>query len=259
MPRPVVNASGLRSTSEEEKVSRSKTQLPLVSQCPSRSRAISLILVSSKRKGLEKALYQVEEALKRAGPDVQATDAGKAILELKAMLANGQEAQLNGSIDGGGSNKRARLTNAGSSADQDDTSSDEDDDQSLRSRKRRESVLTQPRQQRTAPVKPEERLAIDDAENPLQLLARASDLHLSPESNHGQSPGTAISVPSVGVNGGGSKSAMGAVAAEELDAEMRQVEAFFGTTNFNIDQGEDYDPIDLGLVTEEEAEMLFDL
>lgn len=206
----------------------------------------------------------MEEALKRAGPDVQATDAGKAILELKSMLANGQEAQLNGSIDGGGgggSNKRARLTNAGSSADQDDSSSEEDDDQSPRSRKRRESILTQPRHQHTAPLKPEERLAIDDAENPLQLLARASNLHLSPESSHVQSPGTAISVPTAGVNGGGTKSSVigAAAAAEELEPEMRQIETFFGTTHFNVDQGEDYDPVEMGLVTEEEAEMLFDL
>lgn len=215
--------------------------------------------MSSKRKGLEKALYQVEEALKRAGPDVQATDAGKAILELKTMLANGQEAQLNGSIDGGGSNKRARLTNAGSSADQDDSSSDEDDEQSPRSHKRRESVLTQPRPQRTtAPVKPEERLAVDDAENPLQLLARASNLHLSPESTHGQSPSTVISLPVAGVNGGGG-AATATAAADERDPEMRQVETFFGTTHFNVDHGEDYDPIEMGLVTEEEAEMLFDL
>lgn len=178
------------------------------------------------------------------------------------MLANGQEAQLNGSIDGGGggSNKRARLTNAGSSADQDDSSSEEDDDQSPRSRKRRESILTQPRHQHTAPLKPEERLAIDDAENPLQLLARASNLHLSPESSHVQSPGTAISVPTAGVNGGGSKSSVpGAAATEELNPEMRQIETFFATTHFNVDQGEDYDPVEMGLVTDEEAEMLFDL
>lgn len=97
------------------------------------------------------------------------------------------------------------------------------------------------------PVKPEERLAVDDVENPLQLLARASNLHLSPESSHGQSPGTAVSHHAA------------SSVADDLDPEMRQVEFFFGTTNFNVDRGDDYDPIELGLVTEEEAEMLFDL
>lgn len=194
----------------------------------------------SKRKGLEKALFQVEEALRRAGPGVQGTDANKAIAELKSLIAAGQEARLNGSADG--SNKRQRLAN-GSSEQLDDSSSEEDE--SPRSRKasigRREHTVPQRH------VKPEERLAVDDAENPLQLLARASNLHLSPESSHGQSPATATSHPPA--NG----------VADDIDPQIMQVEAFFGTTHFNVDQGEEYDPIDLGLATEEEAEMLFDL
>lgn len=196
----------------------------------------------SKRKGLEKALFQVEEALKRAGPGVQGTDASKAITELKSMLAAGQESQLNGGSEGG--HKRPRLaTNC--SSEMQDSSSDEDDSprsqkDSLASVGRRESMVSQ------RPVKPEERLAVDDVENPLQLLARASNLHLSPESSHGQSPGTAVSHHPAG-------------SVADDDPEMRQVEFFFGTTNFNVDRGDDYDPIELGLVTEEEAEMLFDL
>lgn len=174
---------------------------------------------------------------------MQGADASKAITELKSMLAAGQEAQLHGGADG--SNKRQRLTTTGSSEMQ-DSSSDEDDSprsqkESLASIGRRESMVSQRH------VKPEERLAVDDAENPLQLLARASNLHLSPESSHGQSPITAVSHQPA------------STAADELDPEMRHVEFFFGTTHFNVDRGEDYDPIELGLVTEEEAEMLFDL
>lgn len=155
------------------------------------------------------------------------------------MLAAGQEAQLNGNADG--SNKRPRLA---TSEMQDSSSDEEDSPQSLKESipDRRESIISQ------RPVKPEERLAVDDAENPLQLLARASNLHLSPESSHDQSPGTAASYHPPA-----------SIVAEEFDPEMRQVETFFGTTHFNVDRGEDYDPIDLGLVTEEEAEMLFDL
>lgn len=194
---------------------------------------------SSKRKGLEKALYQVEEALKRAGPGVQGTDAGRAITELKAMLAAGGEAQLNGSMES--HNKRPRLA----TSEPQDSSSDEEDSPP-RSRKesslgvRRGSMISQRH------VKPEERLAVDDAENPLQLLARASNLHLSPDSSQDQSPG-------------GAPSLHPASSVHDDDPEMRQVESFFGTTHFNVDKGDDYDPIDLGLVTEEEAEMLFDL
>lgn len=182
----------------------------------------------------------MEEALKRAGPGVQSTDAGKAITELKSMLASGHDVQL--SSTGDGSHKRPRLATGGSSEMQDSSSDEEDSPRSHKeSIGRRESIISQQH------VKPEERLAVDDAENPLQLLARASNLHLSPESSHGQSPGTAVSHPAA------------SIVADENDPEMRQVEVFFGTTHFNVDRGEDYDPIEIGLVTEEEAEMLFDL
>lgn len=171
---------------------------------------------------------------------MQGTDAGKAITELKSMLAAGHDMQLNSTADG--SHKRPRLATAGSSEMQDSSSDEEDSPRSHKeSVGRGESIIAQQH------VKPEERLAVDDAENPLQLLARASNLHLSPESSHGQSPGTAISHPTT------------SIAPDENDPEMRKVEAFFGTTNFNVDRGEDYDPIEIGLVTEEEAEMLFDL
>ncbi|ROV90133.1 hypothetical protein VPNG_09800 [Cytospora leucostoma] len=196
--------------------------------------------VKNKRKGLEKALYQVEEALRRAGPGFQGTDAGKAITELKAMLASGRDTQADGGND---SNKRPRLGTTASSEHQDESSSEEDDSP----RPRKASI---PRRASTASqrhLKVEERLAVEDAENPLQLLARASNLHLSPASSHGQSPGTATShQPSSTV-------------VEELDPELRHVENFFGTSNFNLDRCEGYDPIELGLVTEDEAETLFDL
>jgi hypothetical protein len=195
---------------------------------------------SSKRKGLEKALYQVEEALRRASPGFRGTDAGKAISELKAMMNAGQEPQLSGS---GASNKRPRLNTTASSEHQDYSSSEEEEEDSPLPRKntveRRPSVVSQ------RLVKVEERLAVEDAENPLQLLARASNLHLSPGSSHGQSPGTATSYQPA------------STVVEELDPELRYVENFFGTTAFNIDRAEGYDPIELGLVTEDEAETLF--
>lgn len=194
----------------------------------------------SKRKGLEKALYQVEEALRRAGSGFQSTDAGKAISELKVMLSTGQDSQTNGSGD---SNKRPRLSTTAYSETRDDSSSDEEDSPrpSKASKGRRASNVSQ------RFVKVEERLAVEDAENPLQLLARASNLHLSPASSHSHSPGITVSHQPA------------STAVEELDPELRCVESFFGTTSFNADRGEGYDPIDLGLATEEEAETLFEL
>ena len=89
--------------------------------------------------------------------------------------------------------------------------------------------------------KPDE-LALNHADNPLQLLAMASVLP-------GQSPSTNMSTSPAGV----------AVASQQgaennVDAELTQ---FFGSLQPSLDNGPDLDPIDLGLVTDEEAETLF--
>lgn len=200
--------------------------------------------VKNKRKGLEKALYQVEEALKKASGGAQNVDAGKAILELKTLLQASQDGRLQG-IGAANGSKRARI--ASSNGDLQDSSSDEDDDEEQHHQlvHRRSS---QPRRESTASnlhAAVEERLAVDDAENPLQLLARASNLHLSPKSSsHDQSPRVAVSLhpPST---------------FDEQDEEYADVQTFFAFSSSNLDVGKDYDPVDLGLVSEEEAETLF--
>lgn len=189
----------------------------------------------SKRKGLEKALYQVEEALRRVAPEAQGTDAEKAILDLKSLLAASQDGQLNGSQD---SNKRARLVH-GSSELQDSSSEEEESPRPRKNSYRRESTISRQH------VVAEERLAVYDAENPLQLLARASNLHLSPNSSVDQSPITNMSL-----NRGSSIMD---------DQDESEVHAFFATTHFNLDIGRGYDPIELGLVSEDQAEQLFNL
>ncbi len=89
----------------------------------------------------------------------------------------------------------------------------------------------------------EESLAVDDAENPLQLLARASDLHVSPQSGNGPAPSPdSVIRPSSNIH--------------ELDNSLIEVEKFFRSGQFNLDAGPELDPIDLGLVTEDEAESL---
>lgn len=72
---------------------------------------------------------------------------------------------------------------------------------------------------------------LDSAENPLQLLARASDLSASQQ--YAQSPHSAFS---------------------RTDTDLQ---SFFGPFQPKLDVGEDIDPIDMGYVNHEEAELLF--
>ena len=81
---------------------------------------------------------------------------------------------------------------------------------------------------------PGENLALDDAENPLQLLARASDLKLS-----GQETQDAV--------------------ASGTDRGTHPAKPFFVPVRASRDIGPDLDPIDLGLATADETEMLFSL
>lgn len=95
----------------------------------------------------------------------------------------------------------------------------------------------------------DESLALDDAENPLQLLARASDLQLSPSETR--------PVPT--------KSPLPSVALPTLPPETTGVLAessarsFFVQARASLDTGPELDPVDLGLVTFDEAESLFSL
>jgi hypothetical protein len=90
--------------------------------------------------------------------------------------------------------------------------------------------------------KPDE-LALNNADNPLQLLAMTSVLP-------GQSPATNMSTSPAGV----AVSQPGTTDANEGDAELQQ---FFGSLMPNLDNSPDLDPIDLGLVTADEADSLF--
>lgn len=88
----------------------------------------------------------------------------------------------------------------------------------------------------------EEGLAVDDAENPLQLLARASYFQPSRDDPRSQSA---------------SHHACEKGFTSAVNAEAASLEAFFSGAKVNLDVGSDVDPIELGLVTEEEAKSLF--
>lgn len=89
--------------------------------------------------------------------------------------------------------------------------------------------------------KPDE-LALNNADNPLQLLAMASVLP-------GQSPSTTMSTSPAGA-----ASQPGVTDSNTGDTELQQ---FFGSLMPNLDNSPDFDPINLGLVTQEEANTLF--
>jgi hypothetical protein len=87
--------------------------------------------------------------------------------------------------------------------------------------------------------------SVDDAENPLQLLASASDMAVSPPqtlaNTHTQAP--ASSGPFY-------------PAKEDEDKDLQ---TFFGRFIPNLDVSEDIDPIDMGFITNGETIALFNL
>jgi hypothetical protein len=89
--------------------------------------------------------------------------------------------------------------------------------------------------------------ALEDAENPLQLLARASDLPISPR-NMPAAPDHLS--PIAASNQTGQKG------EQSRNQELR---VFFGPLRPNLDTGEDIDPIDMGYVTSSETDVLFNL
>ncbi|KAE8387360.1 hypothetical protein BDV23DRAFT_128609 [Aspergillus alliaceus] len=167
--------------------------------------------VKNKRKGLEKALHQIEQAIKRPNPDaLESNAAQKIISSLQDLLNKTQGHQL-----------------------QSETDDLSDTDQPHNS--------PSPRGIDTG-----DNLTLDDAENPLQLLARASDLQLSPTEEcdaHKWRPLTSSQPAEVSQN----SSQDNASAAK----------SFFAPVKANLDLGPDMDPVDLGLVTLNEAESLF--
>lgn len=93
------------------------------------------------------------------------------------------------------------------------------------------------------PQRAEEGLAIDGAENPLQLLARASYLKPSYEPRSRTSPQQVRNKRSSTGHG----------------SDSSAFHNFFTPARVYLDIGDDVDPISLGLVSEEEAESLFAL
>jgi hypothetical protein len=159
----------------------------------------------SKRSGLEKAIYQVEEAIKKRKSD--ATTNQVTLEHLKKLLSDDQKEE----------EEAMKASNASSSP----NATPPVPDQAVRG------------------TSADDQLALEGVENPLQLLARASDLRIaSPRTLRGS-----VSTPGSRVNG-------------NEDGPYLDVHSFFLPMKASFDQGPGLDPIDVGLVTLEEAQLL---
>ncbi|KAJ5736643.1 uncharacterized protein N7483_001768 [Penicillium malachiteum] len=167
--------------------------------------------VKNKRKGLEKAIHQIEQAIKRPKVDSSNPDeAQKAITGLQDLLSQFQGQLQSGSTD------------------------------SFTERSDQARNLPSPRDPNT-----DENLALDDAENPLQLLARASDLQFSPTGlRRVPKSSQPVIVPST-------------VPQDFSPSVDFGAKSFFVPVRANLDIGPELDPVELGLVTFDESESLF--
>ncbi|GAB1206832.1 hypothetical protein APSETT445_005534 [Aspergillus pseudonomiae] len=162
---------------------------------------------------LEKALHQIEQALKRPKPDAPESDAAQKIISnLHDLLNKTQGNQLYPEADElSEDTDRARNPHSPHGVDTGDS------------------------------------LSLDDAENPLQLLARASDLQLPPaevRSFQRWRPLEPLQPTALPQNNN----------AEDDSSTAR---LFFVPVKAHLDLGSDMDPVELGLVTLDEAESLF--
>ncbi|KAL2863116.1 uncharacterized protein BJX67DRAFT_267316 [Aspergillus lucknowensis] len=168
--------------------------------------------VKNKRKGLEKALHQIEQAIKRPKTDHSASE------EAQKLIANLQD------LLGKSHPQRSPAEGEGVSEDLEQSDS-----------------THRPRASNSG-----ESLALDDAENPLQLLARASDLQLSPDDVRDPAGWPSLVTPDP-VAG----------PSPTVGTNVAAAKSFFVPVRANVDVGPDMDPIEIGLVTLPEAESLF--
>ncbi|KAK7547552.1 hypothetical protein IWX49DRAFT_224471 [Phyllosticta citricarpa] len=177
----------------------------------------------NKRIGLAKAIYQVEQALERVKSgrdDQQSRDVAARLQRMLSTVQDLSPASAAGEPGGAAAsgNQAFASESPGAGPSEEPASTWPDDSPA--------SGTASP-----SPLSASGDLALNDAENPLQLLAHASDL-----SRLRHHVGGAIQVD---------------------DGNQQGVQAFFGPSKPKLDVSQDMDPIDLGLVTPVEAGELF--
>ncbi|KAM0819164.1 hypothetical protein AB5N19_04979 [Seiridium cardinale] len=184
--------------------------------------------VKNKHTGLEKAVHQIEQALKRpssVGEQVQNQDQAN---ELRYLLKRSRE-----------------LLGNRNALDEYAAGRPDDHDQNLSPNRTSASLETPPphgtaRDEGSVQRSEGDQLSLDDAENPLQLLARTSELL------------SAIHPRAASANGPPAH-----LASKQGQRSDYDLQKFFGPYQPRLDIGEDLDPIELGLITLAEAEALF--
>ncbi|EXJ86140.1 hypothetical protein A1O1_06510 [Capronia coronata CBS 617.96] len=185
--------------------------------------------VKNKRSGLEKAIYQVEQALKRSKAGTIGLDR-EVEADLRQLVSSPQV-----------SPSRPRQSSSAPPGVVDQQPFSELQTSLVGSGR----VATVESSHEVSPAeigeKPDE-LALNNADNPLQLLAMASVLP-------GQSPSTTMSTSPAGV--------VPRPSATDANPDDTELQRFFTLPMSKLDNSPDLDPIDLGLVTVEEADSLF--
>jgi hypothetical protein len=192
---------------------------------PSLSVREHVLTSGSKRDGLEKAVYRIEQALKKSKSSDNQSDVDRDNQHLRSLLDEAQGLLPKQSSNGAQPSLHHQKIH---SQDRGQLHQQNQFGQTLSGTDL--SVIPGP----------DDNFEVDDAENPLQLLARASDLSGPPNKTSytaNLSPSSQSRNPSVG-----------------RDPELQ---TFFGPFRPSLDIGSDIDPIDMGLVTEDEATTLF--
>lgn len=201
-----------------------------------------LILMSrlSKRTGLDKAVHRIEQALERSQANGGNLEDEQAALHLQQLLSKTQS--LLPSLS---RNAVSGDTMQGVQVQAHSASPHSQGHFSNFSREHMGSSLTC--NAHSAQGGGDDGYALEDAENPLQLLARASNLPIPPR-NMPAAPDNLS--PVAAPNHVGHKGDHG---------DNQDLRAFFGPLSPNLDTGEDIDPIDMGYVTPSETDVLFTL
>jgi hypothetical protein len=174
---------------------------------------------------LEKAVYQIEQAIKRSKTGDYQSEGDQEAQHLRTLLNEAQGLLPSQLANGTGSSFRHQRTPS--------------QDQVLLSQQNQFSQPL-PGTNLSGIQTSDENFEVDDAENPLQLLARASDLSAPPNQTSHTTNRSSFS-----------QSRNPNVTADP------ELQAFFGPFRPSLDVGSDIDPIDMGLATVDEANQLF--
>ena len=192
----------------------------------------------SKRSGLDKAIHQIEQALRRSkNGDGDAEDRNvpghlsNLLIEARTRLPQGQVHAVPNEVFSTGDDHTPSYSSTGQSS----------------SPAANAATAENFNTNQHASASADDDFDLDDAENPLLLLARASDLPL-PVHEASSTSGLASK-----------RSSQFRMPQTEPDAEELELRTFFGPFRPSLDVSQDIDPIDLGLVTPSEVDVLFNL